>query len=51
MAREKGLLQIFCFCNSPFSYNNLKYLYTVGRLSPQTLANSLTFIIPEANAG
>ena len=28
-----------------------RYLYTVGLLNPHTLANSLTFSFPAANAG
>ena len=30
---------------------NRRYLYTVGRLKPQTLASSLTFIFLAANVG
>ena len=33
-----------------FNLNSFTYLYTVGRLNPQTLANSLTFIVPATNA-
>ena len=31
-----------------FYFSILKYLYTVGLLTPHTLASSLTFILPAA---
>ena len=37
--------------NGFFYPTNRKYLYTVGLLNPHTLANSLAFSLPAANAG
>jgi len=61
------ILQMICFVPAPLpleggqqaghilklaAYSiSLRYLYTVGLLSPQTLASSLTFILFAANAG
>ena len=46
---EKGMLPVV---KAGFFYLTIFiYLYTVGLLSPHTLASSLTFIFPSTNAG